>query len=162
MKVVKSSRGPSLDDSACLQCSGSHHRMSRVRCPGSWWHQRNTGTVLYGPQETCPPVPAGGGGIWVGRGDPWGTKTRGQTKVTYLVSSSVTPLWDTGRGDAGIRQNESLESNGNIETRETRNDVQEPTNTNWMDKTINIQTITRLLTRHTWTKLHNEWESETG
>ncbi len=85
--------------------------MSRVRCPGSWWRQRNTGRVLYGPQETCPPVPAGGGGIWVGRGDPWGTKTRGQTKVTYLVSSSVTPLWDTGQGDAGIRQNESLESN---------------------------------------------------
>ncbi len=39
---------------ACLQCSGSHHRMSRVRCPGSWWRQRNTGRVLYGPQETCP------------------------------------------------------------------------------------------------------------
>ncbi len=49
-------------------------QMCRARRPGSWWRLLTTKTVLYGPREICPPVPAGGGGgIRAGRMDPWGT-----------------------------------------------------------------------------------------
>ncbi len=109
-KAVKSSRGPSSDDSTLLAV----FRLASRR-PGSWWRSLHTGTVLYCPREICPPAPAGGGGIRARRGDPWGhnvkkkqTKKEGRhMEVTVLGQSFCHVRWSKESGTRNS-QNESF------------------------------------------------------